>query len=353
MGGGSSTARGRQPGPREKKPTSDGMLSNGSNTNNRYSQCHDVSFPEPKRTAFQLASETASVAHVAMGASAILDGAPCVEDHDDTALVIIDPQVDFHEGGSLAIAGATADSERIAAFIRKQPHRIDHIFVSLDTHHRVHIAHGAFWTNAKGDTPKPMTQIRHADVVAKTWYAREPQLQQWALDYTASLEEGGRFVHIIWPYHCVLGTAGHAVSPALLPALEEWSECRARAITWVLKGQNNRTEMYSALKAEVPVADDPSTLMNEALVESLLRHRQVVICGEAKSHCVNFTTRDLLSMWPAERVEDIVVLTDGTTPVAGFEAQGDEFFRDMAKAGVTLVSSTEFRPAPPLSFKKC
>ena len=45
-----------------------------------------------------------------MGAASVLDGA--IEDHDGTAnmaLVIIDPQVDFHEGGSLAVAGATAD----------------------------------------------------------------------------------------------------------------------------------------------------------------------------------------------------------------------------------------------------
>ena len=33
-------------------------------------------------------------------------------------LLIIDPQVDFHEGGSLAISGATADSERITKMIR-------------------------------------------------------------------------------------------------------------------------------------------------------------------------------------------------------------------------------------------
>ena len=279
-----------------------------------------------------------------MGAAAVLEGAPPVEDHDNSALFIIDPQVDFHEDGSLAVTGATADSERIAAFIRKHPERIDHIFVSLDTHHRVHIAHSAFWKDAQGEVPAPFTQISHADVVSGKWQAREPKLQQWALDYTQSLEEGGRFVHLIWPYHCVLGTPGHAVSPVLMPALDEWSEVRGRAITWVLKGQNNRTEMYSALKAEVPVPGDPATRMNTALVETLKAHRQVVICGEAKSHCVNFTTRDLLSMWPASRVADLVVLTDCTSAVANFEAQADEFEADMKAAGVTLASSKTFVP---------
>jgi len=296
-----------------------------------------------KTTQFTLSSSV-GVSHVSMGAAAVLDGCPVVEDHDDVALFIIDPQNDFHEGGSLAIEGATADSTRTAKWIEKYGQKIDHIFVSLDTHHRVHIAHGAFWKDAQGKSPAPFTQIKHSEVVSGIWAARDEQLQKWALAYTASLEEGGRFVHTIWPYHCVLGTTGHAVTPALMPALDAWSELRGRAITWVLKGQNNRTEMYSALKAEVPVGDDPSTKLNHDLVKALTMHNQVVICGQAKSHCVNWTTRDLLSAWPKERTSDIVVFTDATTPVAGCEEMADQFFADMKAAGVTMAPSTEFAP---------
>jgi nicotinamidase/pyrazinamidase len=305
--------------------------------------CRPVDFHKSKTNSFPLASE--HVPHNSMGASAVLDGCPVKEDHDDAALFIIDPQIDFHEGGNLGVAGATADSERIADLIRRHPYQIDHIIVSLDAHHRVHIAHGGFWTDAGGCSPEPFTQISHADVVAGKWTAREPELQRWALEYTASLEEGGRFTHIIWPYHCLIGTPGHAVSPALLPALDEWSEIRSRAVTWVLKGQNNRTEMYSALKAEVPVADDPATHLNLQLIDTLASHSQVVICGQAKSHCVNFTTRDLLSAWPQGRpTADICVLEDATSPVAGCEAEADLFFDDMRKAGVTLVAAAEWVP---------
>ena len=95
------------------------------------------------------------------------------EDHDDAALFIIDPQVDFHEGGSLAVAGATKDSERISELIRKHPDKIDHIFVSLDAHHRVHIAHGGFWKDAEGKYPEPFTTILNADVESGKWMARE------------------------------------------------------------------------------------------------------------------------------------------------------------------------------------
>lgn len=50
-------------------------------------------------------------------------------------LLIIDPQIDFHPGGSLAVAGAIEDSERIAQFIQRNIRNIDEIYVTLDSHH--------------------------------------------------------------------------------------------------------------------------------------------------------------------------------------------------------------------------
>lgn len=50
-------------------------------------------------------------------------------------LLIIDPQIDFHPGGSLAVAGANEDSERIAAFIASNRQKISEIYVTLDSHH--------------------------------------------------------------------------------------------------------------------------------------------------------------------------------------------------------------------------
>jgi len=281
-----------------------------------------------------------------IGGAAVLDGCPPnKESTDAAALFIIDPQNDFHEGGSLAVPGANEDSKRIANLIRKNPQAIDHIFVSLDAHHRLHIANAAFWVDADGKPPAPFTPILHADVVAGKWKARDPEMQAWALTYTSSLEAGGRFTHLIWPYHCLIGTNGHAVSPHLQPALEEWSDMRGRAVTYVLKGQNNRTEMYSALKAEVPVPDDPATHLNTQLIATLAQHSQVVICGQAKSHCVNWTARDLVAGWPKGRsYGDICILKDATSPVGGFEAMGDEFFADMLKGGVTVVKADEWQP---------
>lgn len=52
-----------------------------------------------------------------------------------TALLIVDPQVDFHERGSLAVPGASADAERIARLISESCQNIDELIVTLDSHH--------------------------------------------------------------------------------------------------------------------------------------------------------------------------------------------------------------------------
>jgi len=63
-----------------------------------------VEYHQKKKNSFTLTSQ--HVPHGSMGAAAVLDGAPVKEDHDDAALFIIDPQNDFHEGGSLGVDGA-------------------------------------------------------------------------------------------------------------------------------------------------------------------------------------------------------------------------------------------------------
>lgn len=62
--------------------------------------------------------------------------------------------------------------------------------------------------------------------------------------------------------------------------------------------------------------------LNQELIDTLKRADKVVICGEAISHCVNYTVRDLAAAWPRERLADLVLLTDCASPVPGFEAAG-------------------------------
>lgn len=280
--------------------------------------------------------------HPKMGAASVLNGCAKMEEEakGGICLFIIDPQVDFHEGGALEVEGANEDSTRIASILDRYGHKIERVVVTLDAHHRMHIAHGCFWTNAKGDSPDNFAEIKAEDVQSGKWVPRQPEMREWALEYCQKLEAGNRFTHMIWPEHCLIGTPGHAVSPLLLPALLNWSETHKRNITWVLKGQNNRTEMYSALKAEVEVGDDPTTKLNTNLIATLATHSLVIVCGEAKSHCVNYTLRDLLKGWPSNRKRaDLVLMNDGTSPVKTAKPEADKFERDMRTAGVTVANS--------------
>jgi nicotinamidase-related amidase len=188
-----------------------------------------------------------------------------------TSLFIIDPQVDFHPGGSLAVPGADEDSERIANMIKKNKQFIHEIFVSMDSHYPTHIAHAIFWVNDKGEHPEPFTVIRYVDVRKGVWVPKEnsTEVMDWCKKYIKALERKGRMKLTIWPPHCIIGSRGHCIVPAINEALQEWAAFSHRPVTYVLKGQNCRTEMYSALEAEVVDPWDSTTALNSDLVSML------------------------------------------------------------------------------------
>jgi hypothetical protein len=80
------------------------------------------------------------------------------------------------------------------------------------------------------------------------------------------------------------------------------------------QGQNDMTEMYSAIEAEVPIPADPHTQTNFEFVGDLKRAEKVIIGGQALSHCVNYTTRDLLRYWAPRDPADLILLLDGELP---------------------------------------
>ena len=251
-------------------------------------------------------------------------------------LFIIDPQNDFHVGGSLGVPGAHEDSSRIAKFIRSNISLIDGIYVSLDSHHRLHIAHSVFWKNASGEHPPHFTLIRSSDIEEGTWTPVDSSLFEYALSYAKALEEQGRFVICIWPEHCLIGTEGHAVVSVLNEALQEWSAYQMKTINYIHKGMNCLTEMYSAIKAEVPVINDPSTKLNRALLSDLSQANKLIFCGEAKSHCVNYTMRDVAAHWEKE-MSSLYLLNNCTSAVPGFEEAANIFEKDMKDLGCQVV----------------
>ncbi|HEY0817180.1 MAG TPA: cysteine hydrolase, partial [Rhizobacter sp.] len=99
-----------------------------------------------------------------------------------TQLLVIDPQNDFCDlpesirptdpltgqrlAPTLPVAGAHADMQRLAAFIRDTSTVWSDIAITLDSHNRLHIAHPTFWQKGDGSAVAPFTAIKAEQVRA-------------------------------------------------------------------------------------------------------------------------------------------------------------------------------------------
>ena len=260
-----------------------------------------------------------------------------------THLLVIDPQNDFCDSnGSLFVPGADHDMTRLEAMIRRLGSRLDNIHVTLDTHHFVDVAHPVFWVNAKGEHPAPFTIITADEVASGLWAAASPAHRAWAVEYTRKLEINKRYALCVWPPHCLIGSWGTQVYSPLFQALLDWETANVDSIDYVTKGTNHLTEHYSALQADVPRPDDPGTQLNSGLIESLSGADVLVIAGEALSHCVRFTTQDLIENLPQGSIQKIVIIKDAMSAVPGFEKEGEEFLDFAARKGVRTITAEEF-----------
>jgi len=164
----------------------------------------------------------------------------------------------------------------------------------------------------------------------------------YCIEYTKRLEAKGRFKLCIWPEHCLMGSNGHSVVPAIQEAVNEWSNSTGGSPEWVNKGQNLLTEMYSALCAEVPVSK--RSAFDFDLFESIKEDTtNLIACGQALSHCVNYTVRDIVEHWPKEEMGKITILKDCASSVPGFEEAGELFLKDMKEAGVNVETTATFK----------
>ena len=261
-----------------------------------------------------------------------------------THLIMIDPQNDFCDqpNARLGVTGAVKDMERLAAFIGKQGSRLSQIHCTLDSHQTIHIAHPIFWVDSKGNHPAPFTLISDDDVRQGKWRAFRPDLQGRAQSYVDALKKNGRYVLCIWPAHCRIGTWGHAIYPAVADALIAWEEKYTRQVDFVTKGSNPLTEHYSGVQADVPDAGDVSTKLNTALIDVLQKADEILITGEALSHCVANTITDIANNFGADNIKKFVLLKDTTSNVPGFEKMGEDFVKNMLGRGMQIATTDSY-----------
>jgi len=258
-------------------------------------------------------------------------------------LVVIDPQQDFcNPNGSLFVPGADDDMKRLAGLVTRLKGKLTDIHVTLDSHRKVDISHPIWWKDSAGKHPDPFAVITAQDLKDGKWTTAQPGFYKRSLAYLQALEAGGRYPHVIWPEHCLIGDEGHNIVPELSGAIHEWEERFAQA-EFITKGSNPWTEHFSGVKAEVPDPEDPSTQVNTKLIQTLEDADLVLMAGEALSHCLANTVRDIATEFSDPKyVEKIHLLRDATGSVPTFEQYGDDFIRDLTAKGMKVTTTEEF-----------
>ncbi len=202
-----------------------------------------------------------------------------------TALVVVDLQPDFMPGGALPVA----EGDQLVSPIRDllMSGRFDVVVVTQDWHPRGHIS---FASSHPGTAPYDSI----------TLYGHE---------------------QVLWPDHCVQGTAGAALHEGL-PL--EWVDAIIR------KGNDPAVDSYSGFRNNWNVMGDrPPTGLAGLLKERGMTH--VLICGLARDYCVKWTAEDA-----ADAGFKVRLLWDLTRPV---DPTSDDRVREALIAkGVAIVS---------------
>ena len=190
------------------------------------------------------------------------------------ALLIVDFQNDFTPGGALPVP----EGDRIAAPLNRLLDEFDLVVATRDWHPP---DHGSF---------------RGVEVDPSRWHGTDPPS--------------------IWPPHCVQGTPGAELHPALE---------RAKVDVVIDKGQDPNSQGYSGFQ-DTRLAD----LLRERGIDRLF------VGGLATDYCVKNTVLDALALGL-----DVVVLEDA---VGGVEAQPGDSARaveEMKEAGASFAASNE------------
>lgn len=281
--------------------------------------------------------------------------APASQDRLRIAAFGIDCQVGFSTpGASLFVPGAVEDTSRTIEWIYKNLDRITQVAFSLDTHRTFQIFHPAWWIDADGKNPSPFTNISLADVREGKWKPIAHPAE--CLEYVRQLERAGKYVLTVWPYHTLLGGVSHALVPALMEAAMFHALVRQAQTHFETKGTHAMTENYSVLAPEVRELGGKSVgTFNAAFFKMLMEFDRVYVFGQAKSHCVLSTLRDMqenIAGTDPSLMDKIYILEDATSPVPAppidplppaldFPRVAEEAFIELKRAGMHIVRTSD------------
>jgi len=201
----------------------------------------------------------------------------------DDALIVVDMQNDFLPGGALAVAGG----DEIVAPIEALAARFANIVMTQDWHTADHIS---FASQHRGKAPFETIEVSYG-------------------------------TQVLWPDHCVMGTAGAAFAPGL--RLE-----RAQLI--IRKGFRREVDSYSGFREA-----DRKTVTGLAGYLEARGLRRLFLCGLATDFCVGWTALDARAAgFEALVIEDLCRAIDTGGSLA-------KAWAGMAAAGVQRIRSPD------------
>jgi nicotinamidase/pyrazinamidase len=252
-------------------------------------------------------------------------------------LLIVDMQNDFCKpAGALYVPGAEKDVERLAQLISDKSGEIHHIILTQDNHHLLDIAHQVFWKNRAGEHPVPFENIVYEDIESGKW---EPLFHKQAVvDYLIKLKEQGEFPHTIWPVHCLWGSEGAALVAGIMEPVISWAR-QGYYYDLVSKGIHPLTEHFGAFRATIPILSAPETLLNMPLIDKLCQFDSILIAGEARSHCVANTVKQLFEF--PHIVQKLIILNDCMSNVPNCELLAAPIYEKALQMGASIRNADD------------
>jgi nicotinamidase-related amidase len=269
---------------------------------------------------------------------------PANQDSRRILLWLVDVQIDFvfpAPIGNLPVPNAVEDTQRTIEWLYRNIQSVTHIAASLDTHMPFHIFYPSWWQNDKGEHPAPYTVITADEVQRGVWKSiTDPE---WSAYYVETLESVGKKQLMIWPFHCMEGTPGRALVPALSEAIAYHSAARMDQPTYLTKGTIAHTEFYSVVEPEVKYPNHPDGGINVKFLEIISEFDLIYVAGQARSHCVLETMNSVMRHFGSrpEVIGKLRFLDDCTSSIPGFEQATEAQLAHFAKRGMRLVKSTD------------
>lgn len=159
-----------------------------------------------------------------------------------------------------------------------------------------------------------------------------------AVRYIKALEAQGEFPHFIWPEHCLAGSKGAALDASIQEAIHEWAVVTGKNYEALIKGTHPLTEHFGIFMAQIPIEGKPETQLNRPLIDTLSQFDHIYLAGEARSHCVATSLKQVLNHAP-ELARKMIIVEDCMSDVSGLGHLGEPIYQEAKRKGVRFAKA--------------